>query len=297
MEKIIGIKFKHANKTYYFSPNGHVVKRGDMVVVETARGIEMGKVVFEERVLNEKVQWEIKPIIRKANYEDMKKMKDMECDKGKAIRLCQEKIAENNLDMKLIDVEYTLDNSKVIFYFTADGRVDFRELVKSLAAVFKMRIELRQIGVRDEAKMIGGIGSCGRSLCCSSWLNDFQPVSIKMAKTQSLSLNPAKISGICGRLMCCLNYENENYLEATKNMPNPGEEVITPDGKGIVTEVKVLENVVKVKIENAEKDDMSKPVVEIREYQKEDLKRMGRKKCCCNRQDEISEEIKELLKD
>ena len=188
---------------------------------------------------------DVKPILRMANERDLANQNRSKSEKAEAMRLCKEKIKSHDLDMKLVDVEYTLDNSKIIFYFTSDGRVDFRELVKDLAAIFRIRIELRQIGVRDEAKMIGGIGSCGRSLCCSKWLNEFQPVSIKMAKTQNLSLNPAKISGICGRLMCCLNYENDNYLEAAKEMPTVGETIKTKDGMAVVLDVNVLENIIR----------------------------------------------------
>ncbi len=301
MDTIVGIKFKHTNKIYYFNPVGETLEKGDKVVVETTRGIELGMVVLEERPLDKKVDWEIKPIIRKATDEDLKNAYQTKEEKAMAMKLCQDKIDENKVDMKLIDVEYTLDRSKVIFYFIADGRVDFRDLVKSLASVFKMRIELRQIGVRDEAKMIGGIGSCGRSLCCSNWLSDFQPVSIKMAKTQNLSLNPTKISGICGRLMCCLNYENDNYIDSRKGMPDVGEEVITPDGKATVVDIKLLENEIKVKIEHNDPKDKTKSQIEIKTFQKEDIKRLKNKKCCLrdreNLDDDIPEDVKELMKD
>ena len=220
MVNVVGVKFKHAGKIYYFDPAGIDVQLGDHVIVETARGLEFGTVALEEeRVDKNKIITPLKPIIRIANEEDVEANEENQKKKAEAMRLCQEKVDKHNLEMKLIDVEYTFDNNKVVFYFTADGRVDFRELVKDLASVFKMRIELRQIGVRDEAKMLGGIGNCGRSLCCHQWLSEFQPVSIKMAKTQGLSLNPTKISGICGRLMCCLKYENDTYVEIVlKNM-------------------------------------------------------------------------------
>ena len=224
------------------------------------------------------------------------------------MRLCQEKINKHKLEMKLVDVEYTFDNSKIIFYFTADGRVDFRELVKDLAGVFKMRIELRQIGVRDEAKMRGGIGTCGRSLCCHSWLTEFEPVSIKMAKVQNLSLNPTKISGICGRLMCCLKYENDVYVELKKGMPDPGERIKTPDGMAVVVETNLLENKIKTRLilepANKEKEQQEKLSTEFYNYKKEEIKRLGKgkkKKKAENDLEELDgellEEIKDLLKD
>ena len=294
MKKVVGVRFKHANKTYYFDPNGIDVEIGDKVVVETARGMELGTVIFNDKELSKKHDMDVKPILRMANERDLANQNRSKSEKAEAMRLCKEKIKSHDLDMKLVDVEYTLDNSKIIFYFTSDGRVDFRELVKDLAAIFRIRIELRQIGVRDEAKMIGGIGSCGRSLCCSKWLNEFQPVSIKMAKTQNLSLNPAKISGICGRLMCCLNYENDNYLEAAKEMPTVGETIKTKDGMAVVLDVNVLENIIRAKIETKDKRD----IVEVKTYSKEEVKRMGKRKCCCrSKEDDLPEEVKALLEE
>lgn len=294
MKKVVGVRFKHANKTYYFDPNGIDVEIGDKVVVETARGMELGTVIFKDKELSKKHDMDVKPILRMANERDLANHNRSKSEKAEAMRLCKEKIKSHDLDMKLVDVEYTLDNSKIIFYFTSDGRVDFRELVKDLAAIFRIRIELRQIGVRDEAKMIGGIGSCGRSLCCSKWLNEFQPVSIKMAKTQNLSLNPAKISGICGRLMCCLNYENDNYLEAAKEMPTVGETIKTKDGMAVVLDVNVLENIIRAKIETKDKRN----IVEVKTYSKEEVKRMGKRKCCCkSKEDDLPEEVKALLEE
>lgn len=212
MYQVIGVRFKKAGKIYYFDPNGNKVKLGDAVIVETARGVECGDVVVPEKnVTEEEIVPPLKKVLRKASSEDLDKVVENKQKEKEAFKICLDKIEKHNLPMKLVDVEYTFDNNKIIFYFTADGRIDFRELVKDLASVFRTRIELRQIGVRDEAKMIGGLGSCGRVLCCHSFLGDFEPVSIKMAKEQNLSLNPAKISGICGRLMCCLKYEGDVY--------------------------------------------------------------------------------------
>ena len=224
------------------------------------------------------------------------------------MRLCQEKVDAHGLEMKLIDVEYTFDNSKVVFYFTADGRVDFRELVKDLAAVFRMRIELRQIGVRDEAKMLGGVGNCGRGLCCNTWLSDFEPVSIKMAKVQNLSLNPSKISGICGRLMCCLKFENEVYTHLKKGMPSVGERVKTPDGMAVVTDVNILENIIKTRLVveeySKEKGTEEKLSTELYNYSKEEIKRVNKKNNNKKKEDDLADldgellkEIKELMKD
>ena len=249
MVKVAGVRFKTAGKVYYFDPDELDVKTGDSVIVETARGMEFGTVTMDVCDVDEsEIVAPLKKIIRIANEKDHKQHIENVKKKERAMALCQEKIDKHGLVMKLIDVEYTFDNSKVVFYFTADGRVDFRELVKDLAGVFKMRIELRQIGVRDEAKMLGGIGSCGRALCCHSWLSDFEPVSIKMAKVQNLSLNPAKISGICGRLMCCLKYENDIYMEFRKGMPDVGESVKTPDGTAKVVDTNLLERTVKVRL-------------------------------------------------
>ncbi len=277
----VAVRFKNAGKVYYFDPDQLEVKLHDNVIVETARGLEFGTVTMEvTEVRDEDVVQPLKKIIRIAGAEDIKHHEENEKKKARALKLCQEKINKHGLEMKLIDVEYTFDNNKIIFYFTADGRVDFRELVKDLASVFKMRIELRQIGVRDEAKMMGGIGSCGKSLCCSTWLSDFEPVSIKMAKVQNLSLNPNKISGICGRLMCCLKYENEVYMELRKGLPDNGEKVRTKDGMGKVVETNILGSKVKVRLYTGEKDDdgEEKLGTEIYTYKKEEIKRLGQHK-------------------
>ena len=256
MVRVAGVRFKTAGKIYYFDPDTFDVKNGDNVIVETARGMEYGTVTNDiQEVEENEIVAPLKKIIRIATPEDDKKHRENVKKKERAMQLCQEKVDKHGLVMKLIDVEYTFDNSKIIFYFTADGRVDFRELVKDLASVFKMRIELRQIGVRDEAKMMGGIGSCGRALCCHSWLADFEPVSIKMAKVQSLSLNPSKISGICGRLMCCLKYENDIYMEMRKGMPEPGERIKTPDGLAKVMDTNILEDIIRVRLYVDEKQD------------------------------------------
>ena len=223
MAEIIGVRFKSMSKVYFFDPAGHTLARGCLVVVETARGVECGEVVTENRVVDDsEIVKPLKKVVRPATAEDIRRSKENAEKEAKAFAICQEKIAAHKLDMKLTRVEYTFDNSKILFYFTADGRVDFRELVKDLASVFRTRIELRQIGVRDEAKMLGGLGICGRPFCCSQFLNDFQPVSIKMAKEQGLSLNPTKISGACGRLMCCLKYEQEAYQELQRTTPPQG---------------------------------------------------------------------------
>ena len=282
MTSVVGVKFKNAGKMYYFSPGEMHVEIGDNVIVETARGLEFGTVCLGEKQVDEsELVAPLKSIIRVATENDYKKHQENLSKKEEALRLCQEKIDAHKLEMKLIDVEYTFDNSKVVFYFTADGRVDFRELVKDLAAVFRMRIELRQIGARDEAKMIGGVGNCGRGLCCNTWLRDFEPVSIKMAKVQNLSLNPTKISGICGRLMCCLKYENEIYTELKKGMPNTGERIRTPDGVAVVTDVNILENLIKTRlvVEEASKsnDNEEKLSTEFYTYGREEIKRLGKK--------------------
>ena len=249
MVSVASIRFKNAGKIYNFDPGVLDIKDGDHVIVETARGLEYGTVVGEiKEITEEDIVAPLKEIIRKATKDDEILHEENVSKKEKAIELCQEKVDKHGLDMKLIDVEYTFDSSKIIFYFTSDGRVDFRELVKDLAAVFRMRIELRQIGVRDEAKMIGGIGICGRPLCCNKWLPEFQPVSIKMAKVQNLSLNPTKISGTCGRLMCCLKYENDTYNHMNKGMPVTGEKVKTPDGDAVVIETNLLLGTVKTRL-------------------------------------------------
>lgn len=253
MVEVVGIRFKTAGKIYYFSPGEIEFKKGDFAIVETVRGVEIGEVMLKNsEVTEESVVSPLKPVLRKATADDLKKAEEIKHKEKKAFDVCLEKIKQHNLDMHLVDVEYTFDGNKVLFYFTADGRVDFRELVKSLASVFKTRIELRQIGVRDEAKMLGGIGICGRPICCSSFLGDFQPVSIKMAKEQNLSLNPVKISGTCGRLMCCLKYEQSTYEEMLKFVPRVDAVVRTPDGKGTVVDNNVLSGIVKVKIDGEE---------------------------------------------
>ena len=267
MIKVIGVRFRTAGKIYFFDPLDFEINKGDHVIVETARGIEFGTVMNGiKEVTDDEVVQPLKPVLRVATERDVKQEAENKVREKEAYRVCLEKIREHGLDMKLIDAEYTFDNNKVLFYFTADGRIDFRELVKDLAAIFKTRIELRQIGVRDETKMMGGIGMCGRPLCCHAHLSDFIPVSIKMAKEQNLSLNPTKISGVCGRLMCCLKHEEDTYEELNKSLPNVGDRVTCPDGKqGEVTSVNVLRELVKVVIE----DDESK---EIHEYKSVDLK-------------------------
>ncbi|MCM1046505.1 MAG: stage 0 sporulation family protein [Candidatus Gastranaerophilales bacterium] len=262
MTKIICVRFRTAGKIYFFDPVNFEIKKGDNVIVETARGIEYGTVVSNVReVEDEEIAQPLKPVIRIANARDNEQQANNKQKEKDAFKICLEKIHKHGLEMKLIDAEYTFDNNKVLFYFTADGRIDFRELVKDLAGVFKTRIELRQIGVRDETKIVGGIGICGRVLCCHSYLSDFIPVSIKMAKEQNLSLNPTKISGVCGRLMCCLKNEEEIYEELNKRLPSPGDHVTTDDGfKGEVQSVNVLRQLVKVVINV---DDEK----EIREYE------------------------------
>lgn len=273
MIKVIGVRFRQAGKIYNFSPADFQVKVGDHVIVETARGIEYGSVVQGIReVADDKVIMPLKSVIRIATEEDDKKAIENNEKEKKAFKICKEKIAKHGLEMKLIETEYTFDNNKVLFYFTADGRIDFRELVKDLASVFKTRIELRQVGVRDETKMLGGIGICGRPICCNTYLSEFIPVSIKMAKEQSLSLNPTKISGICGRLMCCLKNEQEAYEELNSNLPDIGEKVKTFDGfKGEVVSVNVLRQKVKIVVEV---DDER----EIKEYAIDELKFKPKKK-------------------
>ena len=268
MTKIIGVRFRMAGKIYYFAPGKLPVKTGDKVIVETARGVEFGNVVMgTKEVEDDSITQPLKPVIRIATEEDRKiEQKNREKEK-EAFKICLEKIRKHELEMKLIDAEYTFDNNKVLFYFTADGRIDFRELVKDLASVFRTRIELRQIGVRDETKIRGGIGICGRPLCCHTYLSEFAPVSIKMAKEQNLSLNPTKISGVCGRLMCCLTNEEETYEELNSRLPSVGDTVTTVEGlKGEVHSLSVLRQQVKVivTLENDEK--------EIREYKVSDLK-------------------------
>ncbi len=267
MTKIVGIRFRNAGKIYYFDPLGLEIETGTHVIVETARGVEFGVVMIPTReIADEKVPQPLKPIIRIATEEDEKQQRKNKEKQENAYKICLEKIEKHGLEMKLVQAEYTFDNNKLLFYFTADGRIDFRELVKDLASVFRTRIELRQIGVRDETKILGGMGICGRELCCSSYLSEFIPVSIKMAKEQNLSLNPTKISGACGRLMCCLKYEQNTYEYLNSNLPEINEYVTTNDGlKGEVQSVGVLRQLVKVKVDvNGEK--------ELREYKVSDLK-------------------------
>lgn len=274
MVKVIGVRFRNAGKVYYFAPGDLKIEQGDHVVVETARGVEYGYVVLGiKEVEEDKIVQPLKSVMRVATPEDDEKAESNREREKEAFAICQEKIRKHELEMKLIDAEYTFDNNKVLFYFTADGRIDFRELVKDLAAVFKTRIELRQIGVRDETKILGGIGICGRPLCCHSYLADFVPVSIKMAKEQNLSLNPTKISGVCGRLMCCLKNEQETYEELNSKLPNLGDFVTTPDGlKGEVQSLSVLRQLVKVVV-NLENDEK-----EIREYKVGELRFKPRRK-------------------
>lgn len=266
MVSVVGIRFKKVGKIYYFDGDGREYSQGEHVIVETSRGIEYGTVVIAKKeVGDDEIVSPLKKILRKATKEDDEQVKANIVKQLDAFNVCNEKIKKHELDMKLVDVEYTFDNSKVLFYFTADGRVDFRELVRDLASVFKTRIELRQIGVRDEAKMIGGLGICGRPFCCNSYLGDFQPVSIKMAKEQNLSLNPTKISGTCGRLMCCLKNEHEAYEDLIRKTPNVGALVKTPDGKGVVSAVSLLKGIVTVTVENNSEK-------EIKEYKTDDIK-------------------------
>jgi len=251
--KVIGVRFKKAGKIYYFDPLDYEFDKDDYVIVETARGIEYGKVAIKVREVDENdVVLPLKKIVRPALDGDLEKVEENRVEAQRAYETGVSKIEEHQLDMKLVDVEYTFDRNKIIFYFTAEGRVDFRNLVKDLASIFRTRIELRQIGVRDEAKMLGGIGPCGRMLCCSTFLGDFEPVSIKMAKDQNLSLNPSKISGLCGRLMCCLKYENDDYEEAKQLLPDIGTRVETPQGPGKVVGLNLLERLLQVKLKEDE---------------------------------------------
>lgn len=293
MTRVIGVRFRNVGKIYYFSPKDLEIHTGDHVIVETARGVEYGHVVLAPRdVEDEKVIQPLKEVIRIANPQDDKKEEINRKKEKEAFQVCLKKIREHSLEMKLIDVEYTFDNNKILFYFTADGRIDFRELVKDLAAIFKTRIELRQIGVRDETKILGGIGICGRPLCCHTYLSEFVPVSIKMAKEQNLSLNPTKISGVCGRLMCCLKNEEETYEELNRKLPNTGDRVTTPEGlKGEVQSVNVLRQLVKVIVDVEDEK-------EIREYQASELKFKSRqKKERLKLTEEEMKALKELEKD
>ena len=290
MTKVIGVRFRQAGKIYFFSPGKLQIKKGDKVIVETARGVEFGSVVSGIREIpDEEVMQPLKPVIRVATEEDKRNEEINREREEEAFKVCQEKIRKHELDMKLISAEYTFDNNKILFYFTADGRIDFRELVKDLAAVFRTRIELRQIGVRDETKIRGGIGVCGRALCCHTYLSEFAPVSIKMAKEQNLSLNPTKISGVCGRLMCCLTNEEETYEELNSRLPEIGDIVTTAEGlKGEVQSVSVLRQLVKVVV-NLDNDEK-----EIREYKAKELRFKPRR-----RKNDVKlskEEMKQLAK-
>lgn len=289
MTKVVGVRFRTAGKIYYFDPLEFPIKRGDHVIVETARGVEYGTALCDPKeVEDDQVIQPLKPVLRIASQRDDEQEANNKLKEKEAFKICLEKIHKHELEMKLIDAEYTFDNNKVLFYFTADGRIDFRELVKDLASVFKTRIELRQIGVRDETKIVGGIGICGRALCCHTYLSDFIPVSIKMAKEQNLSLNPTKISGVCGRLMCCLKNEEDTYEELNRKMPNVGDFVTTPEGlKGEVSSVNILRQLVKVLVE--ENDEK-----ELKEYNVDELtfrKRHGRKEKSYDEED-----LKELEK-
>lgn len=294
MIKVVGVRFRTAGKIYYFDPQKLPIKRGDHVIVETARGVEYGTVVGEmKEVADDEVMQPLKPVLRIATAKDDKQEESNREKEKEALKICLEKIQKHNLEMKLIDAEYTFDNNKVLFYFTADGRVDFRELVKDLASVFKTRIELRQIGVRDETKIVGGIGICGRPLCCHTFLDEFAPVSIKMAKEQNLSLNPTKISGVCGRLMCCLKNEQETYEYLNRKLPNVGDYVTTDDGlKGEVHSVNVLRQQVKVIVDDGDEK-------EIHEYKVEQLrfkKRHGKKEKHNAAEDRELKELENLEK-
>ncbi len=250
MAEVVGVRFKEVGKVYYFDPDGHTLKKGDKVIVETARGIECGEIAMDNREVNDdEIVKPLKKLLRIATDEDLAKVAENKEKEKKAFEICEKKIAKHKIDMKLVDIEYTFDNSKILFYFTADGRVDFRELVKDLASIFHTRIELRQIGVRDESKMLGGIGICGRPFCCGSFLGDFQPVTVKMAKEQGLSLNPTKISGTCGRLMCCLKYEQDAYEHLLRITPKVGAIVDTPEGTGRVVDVNLLRGNLKVQLD------------------------------------------------
>jgi len=286
MVKVVGVKFKELGKAYYFAPGELELKLGDAVIVETARGLEYGTVSITVREVEEsEIVSPLKEVVRVATSADKEQVQKNKKKEKEAFAICEEKIAAHKLDMKLVDVEYTFDANKILFYFTAEGRVDFRELVKDLASVFRTRIELRQIGIRDEAKMLGGIGICGRGLCCSTYLDGFHPVSIKMAKEQGLSLNPTKISGNCGRLMCCLKYEQNCYDEFSKIAPSVGAVVSTPNGKGIVQSATILKGVAKVKLDGEGE-------ARVEEFNFTDLKILKNNQ----KQNENSEDLKELKK-
>ena len=290
---VVGVRFKDVGKVYYFDPDGIQLEAGDGVIVETVRGVEYGSVVMASREVDESsIVKPLKKITKKADQKDLKKLEKNKQKEKEAFDVCYEKITKHGMDMKLTDVEYTFDGKKIIFYFTADDRVDFRELVKDLAAVFKTRIELRQIGVRDEAKMLGGLGSCGRPCCCSEFLGDFQPVSIKMAKEQNLSLSPTKISGLCGRLMCCLNFENEHYVQTRKKMPRIGSIIETEDGEAEVVETNIITEKVKAKfaLPDGSFDAKVYPLSEIKK-----IRNKARTEAAEENDSEIDDEMKALL--
>jgi cell fate regulator YaaT (PSP1 superfamily) len=296
MEKVIGVRFKRVGKVYYFSPGDLKFAEGDHAIVETSRGTEYGEVVLADKEVSEKdIVAPLKTVVRRATPKDDKRVEDNKRKEKEALETCQKKVEKHGLEMKLVDVEYTFDNSKIIFYFTADGRVDFRDLVKDLAGVFKTRIELRQIGVRDEAKMLGGLGPCGRPCCCSCFLGDFSPVSIKMAKEQNLSLSPTKISGLCGRLMCCLNYEQEHYVQTRRRMPKPGSTVTSPDGEGVVLENNAVTETVRVKLILPDES------VDIKTFRLDEIRFKGGPPAKGPKETEpeadLDEEIKSLLED
>ena len=292
MKRIIGVRFKRLGKIYFFDPKWLEVKKGENVIVETSQGEEIAEVVVPNRMIEEeKIVTPLKKVLRLASQRDLKHAEECRKKEKEAFDFCNKKIKEQNLEMTLTDVEYKFDNSKILFYFTADGRIDFRDLVKELAAVYKTRIELRQIGVRDEVKRIGGNGVCGRELCCCSFLSDFETVSIKMAKEQNISLNPSKISGNCGRLMCCLKYEQDVYEEKLKKLPNVGAIVKTPDGQGEVDGVEILNEIVKVKTKDGE-------IFKIKKYDVKDIKVIKdvAKEKADSEEKEYQKELKELEK-
>ncbi len=293
MAEVIGVRFKEGGKVYYFDPDKNKLKIDDVVIVETSRGVECGTVaIANKEVADDEIVHPLKKLIRKATKEDRRRLEENKRKEKEALKICEKKVAEHGLEMKLVDVEYTFDNSKILFYFTADGRVDFRALVKDLASVFRTRIELRQIGVRDESKMLGGLGVCGRPFCCSSFLGEFHPVSIKMAKEQGLSLSPTKISGTCGRLMCCLKYEQDAYTDLIKRTPKVGTIVKTPLGKGLVVETNLLARTLKVKMDNTPDDaaPQSFKVKEVRVVKNGYINNKGKQKG----KEKESEELRKL---
>jgi len=291
MTEVVGVRFKQVGKIYYFDPDGKTISKGQNVIVETSRGVEFGAVeIANRKVPDEEVVVPLKKVMRIATHEDSVQLVKNKEREREAYEVCKKKVEEHGLDMNLVDTELTFDCNKIIFYFTSEGRVDFRELVRDLAGVFRMRIELRQIGVRDEAKLINGMGICGRGLCCASFLGDFQPVSIKMAKEQNLSLNPTKISGVCGRLMCCLKYEEETYESINKTLPHEGDIVKTPDGNGEVLSVSILRGIIKVAVRKKDAD-----VVNIGFYNAAELKIINRKKGKEMPQSDNTPELKEIL--